>query len=138
MLALYRELDVQYKTAFVLAHKMREAIAASAKGARIGGPGGTAEVDGAYFGGHVRPHNLAAERVDRRLTKNQSGHRQVVVAMRERGGCTLAAVFPAAADALPAIRKRVARGTTVHADESPAWSPLHASFAMRRINHQQG
>jgi transposase-like protein len=138
MLALSRELDVQYKTAFVLAHKLREAMAASMKGARIGGPGCTAEIDGAYFCGHVRPHNLAAERVDRRLTENRSSQRRVVVVMRERGGRTLAAVFPAEADALPAIRQRVARDTIVHADESPAWSPLHASFAMQRINHQQG
>jgi hypothetical protein len=138
MLAFSRELDVQYKTAFVLAHKMREAMAASVKGARIGGPGCTAEIDGAYFGGHVRPHNLAVERVDRRLTENQSGQRQVVVAMRERGGRTLAAVFPAEVDALPTIRQRIARGPTVHADESPAWSSLHASFAMQRINHQEG
>ena len=137
MLALSRELDVQYKTAFVLAHKLREAMAASMKGARIGGPGCTAEIDGAYFDGHVRPHNLAAERVDRRLTENRSSQRRVVVVMRERGGRTLA-VFPAEADALPAIRQRVARDTIVHADESPAWSPLHASFAMQRINHQQG
>ena len=26
----------------------------------------------------------------------------------------------------------------MHADESTAWNPLHASFAMRRINHQDG
>jgi len=95
MLALSRELDVQYKTAFVLAHKLREAMAASIKGLRIGGDGRTAEVDGAYFGGHLRPENLAAERIDRRLAANQSGQRQVVVAMRERGGRTLAQVFPA-------------------------------------------
>ncbi len=37
MLALARELDVQYKTAFVLAHKLREAMASSVKGLRIGG-----------------------------------------------------------------------------------------------------
>src|SRR5271165_6261735 len=37
-----------------------------------------------------------------------------------------------------AIRQRVAKGTTVHADESAAWNPLHASFAMQRINHQDG
>jgi hypothetical protein len=62
----------------------------------------------------------------------------VVVAMRERGGRTLAQVFPAEADAVAAIRQRVAKGTTVHADESPAWNPLHARFAMLRINHQDG
>jgi hypothetical protein len=37
MPAFSRELDVQYKTVFVLAHKLREAMAASVKGLRIGG-----------------------------------------------------------------------------------------------------
>jgi hypothetical protein len=138
MLAFARDLDVQYKTAFVLAHKLREAMASSMSALRIGGEGRTAEIDGAYFGGHIRPENLAIERIDRRLAENQSGKRQVVVAMRERGGRTLAQVFPAEADAVAAIRQRVAKGTTVHADESPAWNPLHARFAMLRINHQDG
>ena len=95
MLALARDLDVQYKTAFVLAHKLREAIASSTKALRIGGEGRTAEIDGACFGGHVRPENLAAGRIDRRLAENQSGKRKVVVVMREREGRTLAQVFPA-------------------------------------------
>jgi transposase-like protein len=138
MLAFSRDLDVQYKTAFMLAHKLREAMASSAKALRIGGEGREAEIDGAYFGGHVRPENLAADRIDRRLAENQSGTRQVVVAMRERGGRTLAQVFRTEADAVAAVRSRIARGTTVHADESAAWNPLHASFAMRRINHQDG
>jgi hypothetical protein len=34
----------------------------------------------------------------------------VVVAMRERGGLTLAQVFPAEADAVAAIRQQVAKG----------------------------
>lgn len=138
MLAFARDLDVQYKTAFVLGHKLREAMASSLSALRIGGEGRTAEIDGAYFGGHIRPENLAIDRIDRRLAENQSGKRQVVVAMRERGGRTLAQVFPAEADAVAAIRQRVAKGTTVHADESPAWNPLHARFAMLRINHQDG
>jgi transposase-like protein len=71
MLAQGRELDVQYKTAFVLAHKMREAMAASVKSLRIGGQGRTAEIDGAYFGGHIRQENLAAGRIDRRLAENR-------------------------------------------------------------------
>ena len=138
MLALSRDLDVQYKTAFVLAHKLREAMAAATKALRIGGDGRTAEVDGAYFGGHRRPDNLSVDRVDRRLAEHQTGQRQVVVAMRERGGRTLAQVFAAEADALATIRQRIAKGTTVHADESPAWNTLHARFAMQRINHQDG
>jgi len=138
MLAFSRELDVQYKTAFVLAHKLREAMASSMKGLQIGGEGRVAEVDGAYFGGHVRPENRAADRVDRRRAENRSGKRRVVVAMRERDGRTLAQVFGGEDAAVPAIRQRIAKGTVVHADESPAWNPLHAKFAMQRVNHQDG
>jgi hypothetical protein len=39
VLALSRDLDVQYKTALVLAHKLREALAAELKGPRLGGAG---------------------------------------------------------------------------------------------------
>src|SRR4051812_50218910 len=82
MLAFCRDLDVQYKTAFVLAHKLREAMTAATKALRIGSDGRTAEIDGAWFGGHVRPQNLA---IDRRLAGNQSGPRPVVVSMRGGG-----------------------------------------------------
>ena len=58
--------------------------------------------------------------------------------MRERGGRIRAQAFTAEAEAVAAIRPRVGKGTTSHADESPAWNPLHASFAMQRINHQDG
>jgi hypothetical protein len=122
----------------VLAHKLREAMASATKALRIGGEGRTAEIDGAYFGGHIRPENLAAERIDRRLAENQSGKRQVVVAIRERGGRTLTQVFASEADAVGTVRQRIAKGTTVHADESPAWNTLHAAFPMQRINHQDG
>jgi hypothetical protein len=138
MLALSRDLDGQYKTAFVLAHKLREAMASATKSLVIGGDGRTAEIDGAYFGGHVRPKNLAKDRIDRRLPGNQSGNRKSVVAMRERGGRTLAQVFPTEVGAVAIIRQRIARGTVVHADESSAWNSLHASFVMQRINHQHG
>jgi len=138
MLAFSRELDVQYKTAFVLAHKLREAMASSVKGLQIGGEGRVAEIDGAYFGGHVRPENRAADRIDRRRAENRSGKRRVVVVMRERRGRTLAQVFGGEEAAVPVIRQRIAHGTVVHADESPAWNPLHARFAMQRINHQDG
>ena len=58
--------------------------------------------------------------------------------MRERGGRTLPQVFTGEEAAVSVIRQRIAQGTVVHADESPAWNPLHARFAMQRINHQHG
>jgi hypothetical protein len=33
------------------------------------------------------------------------------------------------------VRRHVASGTIVHADESGAWNPLHASYPMKRVNH---
>src|ERR1700680_2147268 len=79
MLALSRDLGVQYKTAFVLAHKLREAMASDVHGQVIGGAGKVAEIDGGYFGGYVKPKNRRDARKDRRLLENRSGKRQCVV-----------------------------------------------------------
>ena len=133
-LQLGRDLDVQYKTAFVLAHKLREAIGAGQDGAMLSGH---VEVDGAYVGGTIRQENRKEDRKDRRLAMNQTGKRQVVVVMRERGtgGRALPFVFRSEEEAVPTIRERVAPGTVVYADEAPGWDALHARFDTRRINH---
>lgn len=137
MLAMSRDLGLSYKAAFVLCHKMREAMSDEMKGRQIGDDRPEAEVDGAYFGGHVRPANLKEDRVDRRLAKHQTGKRKVVVVIRERGGETLPGVFNSEGHALSWVKSRVARGTVLHADEAPAWNDLHARFEMKRIDHQQ-
>ncbi len=93
MLALSRDLCVSYKCAFVLAHKLREAMAAELKGRMIGGEGKIAEIDGGYFGGYIKPANNKDNRRDRRLAKNQNGKRKAVVIIRERGGNSIPAVF---------------------------------------------
>jgi transposase-like protein len=82
-LQLSRDLDVQYKTAFVLSHKIREALAAEQAASVISGE---VETDGAYFGGYVKPANRRADRKDRRRKIYQSGKRQSVIVVRERDG----------------------------------------------------
>jgi transposase-like protein len=136
-LALSRDLNVSYKCAFVLLHKLREAMAEELKGRVVGGEGKTAEVDGGYFGGYQKPANMKADRLDRRFTRNQNGKRKVVVIIRERGGNSVPAVFSSESKASAFIKKRIAKGTTVHADESGAWDNLHERFEMKRINHQE-
>jgi transposase-like protein len=133
-LQLSRDLDCQYKTAFVMAHKIREALASEANGKTVSG---TVEVDGAYFGGHIRPENRKIDRKDRRLSENQTGKRRVVVVMRERGGRTLPFVFKSEDAALPTIANRVELGSIVHADEATHWDMLHARFLTKRINHSE-
>lgn len=136
-LALSRDLGLAYKSAFVLLHKLREAMAEEMRGRVIGGEGKEAEVDGGYFGGYVKPANLKEDRKDRRLARNQNGKRKVVVILRERGGNSVPAVFNSESAASSFIRARIAKGTVVHADEAASWDNLHERFEMKRINHQE-
>jgi transposase-like protein len=137
MLAMSRDLGLSYKAAFVLCHKMREAMAAEMRGRVIGGEGKTAEVDGAYFGGYSKPANQIENRVDRRLSENKTGKRKVVVIIRERGGDSIPAVFKSEAAATSFIKAHVRPGTIVNADEASSWDRLHAKFEMKRINHSE-
>jgi hypothetical protein len=134
MLQLSRDLDCQYKTAFVLAHKLHEAIASEIQGATLSG---IVEVDGAYFGGYIRPANKKEDRIDRRRAENQTGKRRVVVVARERQGRTITTVTKSEADGLAFVESGVSPTATVHADEALHWDALHAKYATRRINHQE-
>jgi transposase-like protein len=136
-LALSRDLNLSYKSAFVLLHKLREAMAEELKGRVIGGEGKVAEVDGGYFGGYVKPANLRENRRDRRLAQNQSGKRKVVVIVRERGGNSVPAVFKSEAKAMAFLRAHVAKGIILNADEAGSWDELHKRYEVKRINHQE-
>lgn len=131
-LHLSRDLDCQYKTAFVLTHKLREAMAREQMDRQLNG---VVEIDGAYFGGYVKPENVKADRKDRRLVANRSGKRQCVVIMRERSGKSLPFVVASEGDAVPYVRDHVGTLTTIHADEGTGWDALHAGWDTHRVNH---
>lgn len=133
-LQLSRDLDVQYKTAFVLAHKLREAMGAEMKNRKVSGH---VEIDGAYFGGYIKPNNRKVDRIDRRLTINKTGKRRAVVVMREREGNTLPVVFHTEEASLRTVMKRVAGGSIVYADEAQCWDPLHVHFEAKRVSHHR-
>ena len=134
-LQLGRDLDVQYKTSFVLSHKLREAMGSEVHNPDEPELSGTVEIDGAYFGGNVKPENRKEDRKDRRLAEEPTGKRQVVVVAREILGRTLPFIVPRESAAVPLIRRHVASGTIIHADELSAWERLHASYDTRRVNH---
>ena len=127
-----RDLDVQYKTAFVLFHKLREAMAREFGERELNG---IVEIDGGYFGGYVKPENRKEDRKDRRLSYNSSGKRQCVVIMRERKGRSLPFVVANEGDAVPYVRDHVGTLATIHADEGTGWDALHAGWDTRRVNH---
>lgn len=134
-LQLSRDLNISYKAAFVLSHKLREALTAEQDATRE--LSGHVAVDGAYFGGHIRPANHVDNRVDRRLAKHQTGKRQVVVVARERDGNTRTDVFKSEAQGVGFAQSVIRADATVYADEAAHWDVLHAKFLTKRINHQE-
>ena len=132
-LQLSRDLDVQYKTAFVMAHKLREALSLRTDNKTLAGE---VEIDGGYFGGYIKPANRKADRIDRRTAIARAHKRQCVVIMRERDGKSLPFVSKSESAGVPTIEATVANGSTVIADEGSGWDRLHVKYAMHRINHQ--
>ena len=131
-LHLSRDLGCQYKTAFVLSHKLREAMAREDENRKLFGE---VEVDGAYFGGYVKPANDKENRRDRRLAVNRTGKRQNVVVMRERDGQSVTVVHKAEAAGVASVRATVDPAAVVYADEAAHWDALHGQYEMHRINH---
>ena len=135
-LAMSRDLGVSYKSAFVLLHKMREAMAEEMKGRIVGGEGKVAEVDGGYFGGYVKPANHRENRRDRRFAAKPNrqapgrrdhprARRRSVPAVfsRERSRCH------SSAPASPRERS----STPMRRPHGMACMP----FEMKRINHEE-
>ncbi len=99
---------------------------------------GHVEIDGAYFGGKIRPANNVESRKDRRKAENQNGERRVVIALRERDGATKTFVATSEAEGVALAVENVAPDATVYADEAKHWDALHDSFpVVGRINHSE-
>jgi len=76
-LALSRDLRVSYKAAFVLMHKLREAMAEELRGRAVGVVKASKfQSTARNFGGYVKPANNRVERKDRRLFENRAGKRK--------------------------------------------------------------
>lgn len=131
-LQLSRDLDCQAKTAWVLAHKIREAMASEMAKAELSGE---VEIDGMYTGGSIRPANLKEDRIDRRRAPAQTGKRRVVIALRQRQGRTLTFIDMHEPKGVEIARRVVAKGSTIIADEASHWDSLPVDYTMARINH---
>lgn len=128
-LQLSRYLGCQYKSSFVLAHKMREAMQRPELGL-----GGTVQVDGCSIGGHRIPSNESGATGKRRYRRNLKNQRVVVVA-REPFGNTKAFVGKKESESVTAVVGTLAPGSIIHADGSKAWNSLSDSYELARVHH---
>ncbi len=140
-LQMSRDLDVQYKTAFVLCHKLRESLV----DVHTEKLTGTVEIDGAYVNKHVRPKNIRAERIDRRLAKNQNPKKRAIIVIRQRSvsgkGADKTRVFLTKTESQNSTLKlalnNIDTSATIHADEHHAYDILHSALPMQRVIHAQ-
>ncbi len=135
-LQMSRDLDVQYKTAFVLCHKLRESLGSNDTSKLKG----IVEIDGAYVGNYVRPINRIEDRIDLRLAQNQNSNKRAVIVMRERGTKRTRTFVAKSENQKTTLRlalENIEIGTVIFADEHPAYNALHARFDTRRVNHKE-
>ena len=142
-LKLSRDLSINYKTAFVLLHKFREALLETRDETPMDG---IVEMDGCYVNGYVRPKNKKEDRIDRRKGENINPNKRCIIVVRQRydgtseyigSKRTLTYVLLSTSSRAPDMAKRasVEKGTEIHTDESPAYDDLHAKYKMKRVNH---
>jgi transposase-like protein len=140
-LQLGRDLGVQYKTAFVLAHKIRESLMEQRDTSQLSGE---IHMDGCYVNGTIRPKNKKAKRIDRRLAIHQKPTKRCVFVIRQKslepsGGAIKTRTFVIKgenqADVGNLTNAFVKKGSVICADESNAYDALHAKYETRRVNH---
>jgi transposase-like protein len=139
-LHLTRKINVEYKTAWVLLSKIREAIGFRRERMKLWG---TVQIDGKYIGGHIKPENKKGDRIDRRKKENQNGKRMCVLSLRQhnRGApnmtFTRVVLDENAKAAWAAARDYVEVGATLIADEHGSYDDLQGLAELRRVNHSE-
>ena len=123
---LHRILEITYKSAWFLAHRIREAMRDGTL-APMGGAGGIVEVDETYIGkqaGHAKAKGAA--------------HKNIVLTLVERGGRARSHHIASfgLAEVVPIVRTNVRRESRLMSDEARQYVGLGQEFAEHgAVNH---
>jgi transposase-like protein len=141
---LHRLLGVTYKTAWFMAHRIREAMKEDVKSAGpLGGEGKTVEADETYIGKRETPRKLSRGRIANPTKSGKSGgaQKRIVVGLVERGG--KARMFhlndATASTVRDVLVKNVSRDTTLYTDSSRLYTRTGEEYAAHKTtNHAAG
>jgi transposase-like protein len=116
---LHRTLQVQYKTAWFMEHRLREAMRSGGL-ARMGGAGQIVEIDETFIG----------EKEGVKVRRG-TAYKHVVLTLAERGGSSRSLLVDSTKkeDVLPIVRANIGRETDVMTDEANQYAQLGDEFA---------
>jgi transposase-like protein len=134
---LHRTLGVTYKTAWFMAHRIREAMGETPDG-QLGGPNGnTVEVDETYWGNKKRKQG-AFKHIG---TRGAGPHHQMkIVSLVERGGKVRSFHFRhvLGSNVRAILGQHIAADSIVHTDESALYKPINRMFTQHEtVNHSR-
>ena len=139
---LHRMLGVTYKTAWFMAHRIREAMKEDvASSGPIGGAGKTVEADEMYIGKRETPRNRGRVANPTKSGKAGGAQKRIVVGLVERGG--KARLFhlndATAATVRDVLVRNVSRDTVLYTDSSRLYTRTGEEYARHRTtNHAAG
>jgi transposase-like protein len=140
---LHRSLHITYKTAWFLAHRIREAMTEKSPAA-IGGEGKIVEADEMYHGTKETPTPLSRGRIPTPTKSGKSGgaKKRVVVALVERGGEARAVAMTGKPVTSKNVRevlvKHADRKSRLMTDESNLYPSIGTEFATHEtVNHSK-
>lgn len=138
---LHRMLGVTYKTAWFMAHRIREAMKEDPEASGpIGGEGKTVEADETYIGKRDRPY-VSPQRKGRPFTKSGKAggaQKRTVVSLVERGGKVRSFHVEHATKKVvrDILVRNVPRETTLYSDESRLYTDTGKEYATHEtVNH---
>jgi transposase-like protein len=124
---LHRTLKVTYKTAWFMAHRLREAMRVGGL-TPMGGSGSAVEADETYFG-----------QIKGEPKRRGTGHKHVILSLVERGGSARSFHVESTriADIAPVIRANIARESVLMTDEGTYYREVGREFTRHEtVNHR--
>jgi transposase-like protein len=126
---LHRTLEITYRSAWFMEHRIREAMRAGGL-APMGGPGTIVEIDETFIGNKTD------------MPKHRGfAHKHAVLSLVERGGKVRSfhVAGTSAAHLVPILRANIAKETAVMTDEAGQYAHLSKEFASHEfVNHSAG
>jgi len=132
---LHRLLGITYKSAWFMAHRIREAMQDTGR-EPMGGKGKVVEADETYFG-NLPPHKAPIRKNPNR-PKHGPHHKRAIVTLVERGGKSRSfyAEHAHVDKVAKIVRENVAKESRLHTDTSSVYKKVGQEFdAHEAVNH---